>query len=76
MADEYEVKVLLARRRDNQGNYEYLVRWSGRYSDSKFDSWEPFANLEGELLLLFALTERISRAVLSTAFTSQPGGHS
>jgi hypothetical protein len=45
MVDEYEVKKLLAKRRDHKGRSEFLVRWSGQYSDPKFDSWVGWALL-------------------------------
>jgi hypothetical protein len=38
-AQEYEVKRLLAKKRDHKGRSLYLVRWSGAYDDSKYDSW-------------------------------------
>jgi hypothetical protein len=33
------VKRLLAKKRDHKGRSLYLVRWSGAYDDSKYDSW-------------------------------------
>ncbi|KAL5022224.1 hypothetical protein ScPMuIL_001379 [Solemya velum] len=42
-SDLYEVERILAHR-DNDGRFEYLIRWKG--FSSEWDTWEPVENLD------------------------------
>ncbi len=69
----FQVEQVLARRKNKQGNIEYLIRWKG-YSP-EWDTWEPLSGLgsaldiieefnEKEALGKFALFQQQNKATL------------